>query len=326
MVPHPDVRGRLKILQVHSRKVPLEENVDLGVVAKGTPGFSGADLANLINEGALLAARSNKTQVGMDDLEAAKDKVLMGAERRSMVITAEEKKVTAYHEAGHALISLLTPGSDAVHKVSIVPRGRAMGVTMYLPAEEKYNETAKGLHIRIRSLLGGRIAEELTFESVTTGASNDLERVTAIARKMVCEWGMSEKIGPLAFGEKEGEVFLGRDMGHVKNYSEATAIDLDNEIRRIVYENYDIARKAIEGHQQQLIDLSEALLEKETLEGVEVREIVFPDGEPDYLKPKAEEEPFKFEAAAEGEDEVPQEAAPVVAGEPEEKSEEKPEA
>ena len=326
MVPHPDVRGRLKILQVHSRKVPLEENVDLGVVAKGTPGFSGADLANLINEGALLAARSNKTQVGMDDLEAAKDKVLMGAERRSMVITAEEKKVTAYHEAGHALISLLTPGSDAVHKVSIVPRGRAMGVTMYLPAEEKYNETAKGLHIRIRSLLGGRIAEELTFESVTTGASNDLERVTAIARKMVCEWGMSEKIGPLAFGEKEGEVFLGRDMGHMKNYSEATAIDLDNEIRRIVYENYDIARKAIEGHQQQLIDLSEALLEKETLEGVEVREIVFPDGEPDYLKPKAEEEPFKFEAAAEGEDEVPQEAAPVVAGEPEEKSEEKPEA
>ncbi len=326
MVPHPDVRGRLKILQVHSRKVPLEENVDLGVVAKGTPGFTGADLANLINEGALLAARSNKTQVGMDDLEAAKDKVLMGAERRSMVITAEEKKVTAYHEAGHALISLLTPGSDVVHKVSIVPRGRAMGVTMYLPAEEKYNETAKGLHIRIRSLLGGRIAEELTFESVTTGASNDLERVTAIARKMVCEWGMSEKIGPLAFGEKEGEVFLGRDMGHVKNYSEATAIDLDNEIRRIVYENYDIARKAIEGHQQQLIDLSEALLEKETLEGVEVREIVFPDGEPDYLKPKAEEEPFKFETDEEAEDEVPQAAAPVVAGEPEEKSEEKPEA
>ncbi len=297
VVPRPDVKGRLKILQVHSRKVPMGETVDLSVIAKGTPGFSGADLANLINEAALLAARSNKTQVDKDDFESAKDKVLMGAERRSMVITEEEKRVTAYHEAGHALISLLTPGSDPVHKVSIIPRGRAMGVTMYLPTEEKYNETAHGLNIRIRSLLGGRVAEEMTFESVTSGASNDLERVTAIARKMVCEWGMSEKIGPLTFGEKEGgEVFLGRDMGHMKNYSEATAVDLDNEIRRIVLENLDITRKELKEHQPQLIDLSEALLEKETLEGAEVRAIVFPDGEPDYLKPKVQEEPFKFEA------------------------------
>ena len=306
MVPRPDIKGRHKILVVHSRKVPMDDDVNLEIIAKATPGFSGADLANLINEAALLAARGNKTKVDKDDFEAAKDKVLMGAERRSMVITEEEKKVTAYHEAGHALVSLLTPGSDPVHKVSIIPRGRAMGVTMYLPTEEKYSETAKGLHIRIRSLLGGRIAEELTFESVTSGASNDLERVTAIARKMVCEWGMSEKIGPMAFGEKEGgEVFLGRDMGHVKNYSEATAVDIDNEIRRMVNENYEITRTLIKDHQQQLIDLSELLLEKETLDSAEILEVVFPEGVPDYLKPKViaqvEEEPkqeddFSFES------------------------------
>ena len=291
MVPHPDIKGRHKILIVHSRKVPMDEDVNLEVIAKATPGFTGADLANLINEAALLAARANKTKVDRDDFEAAKDKVLMGAERRSMVITEAEKKVTAYHEAGHALVSLLTPGSDPVHKVSIIPRGRAMGVTMYLPTEEKYSETAKGLHIRIRSLLGGRIAEELTFESVTSGASNDLERVTAIARKMVCEWGMSEKIGPMAFGEKEGtEVFLGRDMGHVKNYSESTAVDIDNEIRRIVNENYELTRTLLREHQPQLIDLSELILEKETLGSAEILDVVFPDGLPDYLVPKVEEQ------------------------------------
>jgi len=290
VVPLPDIKGRHQILVVHSRKVPLAEGVNLEVVAKSTPGFSGADLANLINEGALLAARANKTEVDMDDIEAAKDKVLMGAERRSMVITEEEKKVTAYHEAGHALVSLLTPGSDPVHKVSIIPRGRAMGVTMYLPTEEKYSETAKGLHIRIRALLGGRVAEELTFESVTSGASNDLERVTAIARKMVCEWGMSEKIGPMAFGEKEGgEVFLGRDMGHMKNYSEATAVDIDNEIRKIVNENYVLTRKLIKAHQSQLIALSELLLEKETLGSPEILGVVFSDGLPEYLVPKVED-------------------------------------
>ncbi|SDZ91930.1 membrane protease FtsH catalytic subunit [Desulfuromusa kysingii] len=298
MVPRPDIKGRHKILMVHSRKVPMSEDVNLEVIAKATPGFSGADLANLINEAALLAARSNKATVEKDDFEAAKDKVLMGAERRSMVITEEEKKVTAYHEAGHALVSLLTPGSDPVHKVSIIPRGRAMGVTMYLPTEEKYSETAKGLNIRIRSLLGGRIAEEITFESVTSGASNDLERVTTIARKMVCEWGMSEKIGPMAFGEKEGgEVFLGRDMGHVKNYSEATAVDIDNEIRRIVNDNYQATRKLLKENQKQLIALSELLLEKETLDSAEILDVVFPDGWPDYLAPKvaesAPEEPPK---------------------------------
>ncbi|MCF6266671.1 MAG: ATP-dependent zinc metalloprotease FtsH [Desulfuromusa sp.] len=308
MVPRPDIKGRHKILIVHSRKVPMDDNVNLEVIAKATPGFSGADLANLINEAALLAARDNKTKVGKDDFEAAKDKVLMGAERRSLVITEEEKKVTAYHEAGHALVSLLTPGSDPVHKVSIIPRGRAMGVTMYLPAEEKYSETAKGLHIRIQSLLGGRIAEELTFESVTSGASNDLERVTAIARKMVCEWGMSEKIGPMAFGEKEGgEVFLGRDMGHIKNYSEATAVDIDNEIRRIVNENYALTRTLLKDHQPQLINLSELILEKETLDSSEILDVVFPDGLPEHLVPKvADPEPevsqpedsFSFESDA----------------------------
>jgi cell division protease FtsH len=309
MVPRPDIKGRHKILVVHSRKVPMDDNVNLEVIAKATPGFSGADLANLINEAALLAARGNKTKVDRDDFEAAKDKVLMGAERRSMVITEEEKKVTAYHEAGHALVSLLTPGSDPVHKVSIIPRGRAMGVTMYLPTEEKYSETAKGLHIRIRALLGGRVAEELTFESVTSGASNDLERVTAIARKMVCEWGMSEKIGPMAFGEKEGEVFLGRDMGHMKNYSESTAVDIDNEIRRIVTENYELTRTLIKDHQQQLINLSELILEKETLESGEILDVVFPDGLPEHITPKEEDEKpevkvqqpeddFSFEAGA----------------------------
>ncbi len=308
MVPRPDIKGRHKILVVHSRKVPMAENVELEVIAKATPGFSGADLANLINEAALLAARANKTAVDRDDFEEAKDKVLMGAERRSLVITEEEKKVTAYHEAGHALVSLLTEGSDPVHKVSIIPRGRAMGVTMYLPTEEKYSETANGLHIRIRSLLGGRVAEELTFESVTSGASNDLERVTAIARKMVCEWGMSEKIGPMAFGEKEGgEIFLGRDMGHVKNYSEATAIDIDNEIRKIVNENYVLTQTLIKEHQEQLIALGELLLERETLDSAEILTVVFPDGVPEHLQPKVtavaedkekSEDNFSFEKAA----------------------------
>ncbi len=275
VVPRPDVKGRLKILNVHARKVPLDADVDMEVVAKGTPGFSGADLANLINEAALLAARANKNQVNMEDLEAAKDKVMMGAERRSMVITEEEKKVTAYHEAGHALVALFIPGADPVHKVSIIPRGRAMGVTMYLPEEEKYNETRDGLHTRICTLLGGRVAEEIIFSSITSGASNDIERATAIARKMVCEWGMSEKLGPLAFGEKEGEVFLGRDMGHVKNYSEATAIEIDEEIKRIVKENYERTHRILEEQKTSLIAVAEALLEKENLDGAEIRALVF---------------------------------------------------
>jgi len=280
VVPRPDVKGRLKILSVHARKIPQGKDVDMEVLAKGTPGFSGADLANLINEAALLAARANKDEVNMEDLEAAKDKVMMGAERRSMVITEEEKKVTAYHEAGHALVAMFLPGADPVHKVSIIPRGRAMGVTMYLPTEDKYNETREGLHIRICTLLGGRVAEELTFASITTGASNDLERATAIARKMVCEWGMSEKLGPLAYGEKEGEIFLGRDMGHMKNYSENTAQQIDEEIRSIVQTNYTRTREILQGQKVALVKVAEALLERENLDGKEIREMVFgPDAE-----------------------------------------------
>jgi len=291
MVPRPDVKGRLKILQVHSRKVPLSEDVEMEVVAKGTPGFSGADLENLINEAALLAARADKDSVDMVDVEAAKDKVMMGAERRSMVITEEEKKVTAYHEAGHALVALFIPGADPVHKISIIPRGRAMGVTMFLPAEEKYNETEKGLYTRICTLLGGRIAEELTFESITSGASNDLEHATAIARKMVCEWGMSDKLGPLTFGAGDGEVFLGRDYGHVKNYSEATAVEIDNEIRRIVRENYERTRKILKENKEALIRVSEALLERENMDGKELRTLV-------YGEEAAEEEPVDGKTVA----------------------------
>jgi cell division protease FtsH len=273
VVPRPDIKGRTKILQVHARKVPLAANVNMEVVAKGTPGFSGADLANLINEAALLAARANKEHVDMDDLEAAKDKVMMGAERRSLVITEKEKKVTAFHEAGHAVVALYLPETDPVHKVTIIPRGRALGVTTYLPEEEKYNESKAGLESILCRLLGGRVAEELVFGEITSGASNDIERATSIARKMVCEWGMSEKIGPLAFGEKDGEVFLGRDFGHTKNYSEATAVEIDSEIRRIVQENYERTRQILGDHQEGLLRVAEALLEKETLDGAEVRRL-----------------------------------------------------
>lgn len=279
VVPRPDVKGRRMILDVHARKVPVADDVNLEVLAKGTPGFSGADLANLVNEAALLAARADKNQVSMNDFELAKDKVMMGAERRSMVITDKDKKVTAYHEAGHALVAFLIPGSDPVHKVSIIPRGRALGVTMYLPLEEKYNENREGLNTMISALLGGRVAEELTFSTITSGASNDIERATHIARKMVCEWGMSDKLGPLSFGEKEGEVFLGRDMGHMKNYSESTAVAIDTEISRIVKENYQRTQKLLTEHQDALIRIGEALLEKETLDGAEVRMLVFAEAE-----------------------------------------------
>ena len=279
VVPRPDVKGRRMILDVHARKIPLADDVNLEVVAKGTPGFSGADLANLVNEAALLAARADKNQVSMNDFELAKDKVMMGAERRSMVITDKDKKVTAYHEAGHALVAFLIPGSDPVHKVSIIPRGRALGITMYLPLEEKYNENREGLNTMICALLGGRVAEELTFSTITSGASNDIERATNIARKMVCEWGMSDKLGPLSFGEKEGEVFLGRDMGHMKNYSESTAVEIDTEISRIVKENYQRTQKLLGDHQDALIRIGEALLEKETLDGAEVRQLVFEEVE-----------------------------------------------
>lgn len=279
VVPRPDIKGRTMILDVHSRKVPLGEDVKLEVVAKGTPGFSGADLANLINEAALLAARRNKDQVDMLDLEEAKDKVLMGAERRSLVITEKEKRVTAYHEAGHAVVPLFLPEADPVHKVSIIPRGRALGVTMFLPQEEKYNQSRGGLETAICGLLAGRVAEELVFGEITSGASNDIERATHIARKMVCEWGMSDKVGPLAFGEKEAEVFLGRDLGHARNYSESTAVEIDGEIKRIVQQSYERARQILEAHRDGLVRVAEALLELETMDGEEVRRMITGDNQ-----------------------------------------------
>ena len=238
VVPRPDVKGREMILKVHAKKVPLSPDVDLAVIARGTPGFSGADLANVVNEAALLAARVDKTVVESIDFDDAKDKVLMGVERRSMVISDEEKKSTAYHEAGHTLVARMIPGTDPVHKVSIIPRGRALGVTMQLPIEDKHSYSRESLLARIAVLMGGRAAEEIIFHTLTTGAGNDIEQATEMARKMVCEWGMSDKLGPLSFGKKDEQIFLGREMSTHKNYSEATAVEIDTEIRRIVDDSY----------------------------------------------------------------------------------------
>ncbi|MBT0664601.1 ATP-dependent zinc metalloprotease FtsH [Geobacter pelophilus] len=276
VVPRPDVKGREMILKVHAKKVPLSPEVNLEVIARGTPGFSGADLSNVVNEAALLAARKNKTVVEMIDFDDAKDKVLMGVERRSMVISDEEKKNTAYHEAGHTLVAKLIPGTDPVHKVSIIPRGRALGVTMQLPIEDKHSYTKESLLDRIAVLMGGRAAEEIIFNSKTTGAGNDIERATEIARKMVCEWGMSDKMGPVTFGKKDESIFLGRDMAMHKNFSEATAVEIDNEIRRIVDENYSRVVKMLSEHVDLLHKLSKELIEKENLTGDEVEKIVNP--------------------------------------------------
>ncbi|MGH7363830.1 MAG: ATP-dependent zinc metalloprotease FtsH, partial [Candidatus Methylomirabilales bacterium] len=239
VVARPDVRGREAILKVHTRKIPLATDVELQVIARGTPGFSGADLANLVNEAALLAARQNKKYVDMVDFESAKDKVLMGVERRSIVISPEEKRVTAYHEAGHALVAKLQPGADPIHKVTIIPRGRALGVTQQLPIDEKHNWSREYLLSNIIILMGGRVAEELVIGSITTGAGSDIERATDLARRMVCEWGMSEKMGPLTFGKKEEMIFLGREIAQHQDYSEQTAIEIDREVRRTVMECYE---------------------------------------------------------------------------------------
>ena len=274
VVPRPDVKGREKILSVHAKKVPLTPEVDLGVIARGTPGFSGADLANLVNEAALLAARHDKSSVDMQDFDAAKDKVLMGAERRSMVISDEEKKSTAYHEAGHTLVAKMTPGSDPVHKVSIIPRGRALGVTMQLPIEDKHSYNRESLLGRIAVLMGGRAAEELIFKTFTTGAGNDIERATEMARKMVCEWGMSDRLGPVSFGKKDESIFLGREMAMHKNFSEETAEKIDDEIKRIVDESYSRALTILRENEQTLHNLSACLVEKENLTGNEVDDII----------------------------------------------------
>jgi len=274
VVPQPDVKGREMILKVHTKKTPLGPNVNLDVIARGTPGFSGADLANVVNEAALLAARKDKSVVDMSDFDDAKDKVLMGVERRSMVISEDEKKNTAYHEAGHTLVAKLIPGSDPVHKVSIIPRGRALGITMQLPAEDKHSYSKEALLNRIAVLMGGRAAEDIIFSSLTTGAGNDIERATDLARKMVCEWGMSDKMGPVSFGKKEESIFLGRDMSMHKNYSEATAVEIDGEIRRIVEDSYSRVTTLLRDNIDTLHKLSMQLIEKENLTGDEVDQII----------------------------------------------------
>ena len=274
VVPQPDVKGRLEILKVHTRKIPLSENVDLEKIARGTPGFSGADLANLVNEAALLAARVSKAVVENNDFESAKDKVLMGVERKSMIISEEEKRNTAYHEAGHTLVAKLTPGTDPVHKVSIIPRGRALGVTQQLPIDDKYTYSKDYLMKRLYVLLGGRAAEEIVLHQMTTGAGNDIERATELARKMVTSWGMSEKLGPVTFGKKEEHIFLGREIGQSKDYSEKTAVDIDQEVTRFVSEAYDVAKALLEKNVDLLEAFAKNLLEKETMDGPEIDALI----------------------------------------------------
>jgi cell division protease FtsH len=273
VVSRPDVRGREGILKVHTRKIPLSEDVDISVIARGTPGFTGADLANLVNEAALNAARYNKKFVAMGDFELAKDKVLMGAERKSMVISNEEKRVTAYHEAGHTLVGLKVPNADPVHKVTIIPRGMALGVTQQLPEGDRHNYTEDYLLGQISILMGGRIAEQTFLNSITTGASNDIERATELARAMVCEYGMSA-MGPLTFGKKEEQIFLGREIAQHRDFSEDTAIKIDEEVKKIVTAQFERAKKIIEENRETMIRLAECLLERESLDGVEIRRIV----------------------------------------------------
>jgi len=274
VVDRPDVRGREGILLVHTRKIPLASNVNISILAKGTPGFSGADLANLVNESALLAARKNKKKVEMVDLEEAKDKVLMGTERKSLLISDEEKKSTAYHEAGHALVAKLTPGSDPIHKVTIIPRGRALGTTTSLPIDEKHNYAKDYCERMLIHLLGGRAAEKIVLGQLTTGAGNDIERATEIARKMVCEWGMSAKMGPMTFGKKQEEIFLGREIAQHRDYSERTAQLIDEEVRSVIDVAANTADKLIADNLDKLHALAQALLEKEILDGQEIDNIL----------------------------------------------------
>jgi cell division protease FtsH len=270
VVPRPDVKGREEILRVHTRKVPLSEDVDLSVIARGTPGFSGADLANLVNESALWAARQNRKFVAMVDFEMSKDKVLMGVERRSMILSDEEKRNTAYHEAGHALVAAMTPGADPLHKVTIIPRGMALGVTMQLPIDDKHTYTKEFLEAQLAVLMGGRAAEEIFLHHITTGAGNDIERATEIARQMVCEWGMSV-LGPLTFGKKEEAIFLGREIAQHRDYSEDTAIKIDGEVRSIVTNGYSRARNILETQPDKLERIAQALLDREVLDAVELK-------------------------------------------------------
>ena len=273
VVGRPDVLGREAILKVHTKKIPLGDDVDLSVLARGTPGLAGADLANLVNEAALNAARQNRKVVMHIDFELAKDKVLMGAERKSLVMSNEEKKNTAYHEAGHALVAALLPFADPVHKVTIIPRGMALGVTMQLPIDDKHSYNKEYLETQLAILMAGRIAEELFMGHITTGAGNDIERATDLSRKMVCEWGMSE-LGPISLGQKEEQIFLGREIAQHRDYSEATAIRIDEQVKKLVQDGYNRSKEVIEGHRDELIMMAELLLEREVLDGAEVLQIV----------------------------------------------------
>jgi len=277
VVGRPDVKGREQILKVHTKKTPLADDVDLTVVARGTPGFAGADLANLVNEAALIAARQNRKVVTQYDFELAKDKVMMGVERKSMIISEEEKKNTAYHEAGHAIVAALTPHADPLHKVTIIPRGMALGLTMQLPMDDKHSYNKDYLQAQLAILMGGRIAEEIFMHQITTGAGNDIERATDMARKMVCEWGMSE-LGPLSFGKREEQIFLGREIAQHRDYSETTAIRIDEQVKKLVSTGYDRARKIIEDHMDGMHRIAQALLEREVLDGAEVKALIA--GEP----------------------------------------------
>ncbi|MGZ6274802.1 MAG: ATP-dependent zinc metalloprotease FtsH [Syntrophales bacterium] len=274
VVPLPDVKGREKILEVHTRKTPLAEDIDFAVIARGTPGFSGADIENLVNESVLYAARYGKDKVHMSDFEFAKDKVMMGAERKSMVISIEERKNTAYHESGHALVARLLPGSDPIHKVTIIPRGMALGLTQQLPVDEKHTYPKQYLLNNITILLGGRAAEELILNEFTTGSGNDIERATNLARKMVCEWGMSDEMGPLSYGKKEEQIFLGREFATHKDYSEETAQRIDKEVTRLVSDSYEKAKKLLSDHIDILNRIASGLLEKEVLNTAELDEII----------------------------------------------------
>jgi cell division protease FtsH len=274
VVAIPDVKGREAILGVHTKKTVLSRLVDLSIVARGTPGFSGADLANLVNEAALLAARKNKKEIEISDLEEAKDKVLMGVERKSMIIPYEERRNAAYHEAGHALVARMIPGSDPIHKVTIIPRGRALGITQQLPIDERHTYPREYLMDNITILLGGRAAEELVLNHQTTGAGNDIERATEIARKMVCEWGMSEKLGPLNYGKKDELVFLGKEIQRQRDFSDETATDIDGELRRIVTNCFDRARRILRDNSDVLHAIAKNLLEKEVLDGQEIDRII----------------------------------------------------
>jgi len=273
VVGRPDVGGREAILKVHTKKVPLGDDVDLSVLARGTPGLAGAELANLVNEAALYAARQNRKVAMMIDFELAKDKILMGAERRSMILTDAEKRTTAYHEAGHAVVAVKVPNADPLHKVSIIPRGMALGITMQLPTDDKHNYSKTYCDDQLAILMGGRIAEEIYLNQLTTGAGNDIERATEMARKMVCEWGMSE-LGPLSFGKKDEQIFLGREIAQHRDYSEETAIRIDEEVKRIISNGYNRARAIIEAHSKEMVKVAELLLEREVLDGSEIRTIM----------------------------------------------------